>query len=137
MSCGSRDVIPGVSASLQLTGTAWQRLETIKLPETFPILYFFSSWFAIGAISAYDAYLVNATRLVIRDMEQNPICLMLINCDPDRLSYFFVAKAAGTLVVLSMLAALYCWKRRLALPTVTGVMTFQIGLLLYLSFAQR
>ena len=97
------------------------------------MLYFLSSWFAIGVISAYDAYLVKAFRPIILDFERNPVCAMLIHWDPYQLSYFFLAKAAGTLIVLAILAVMYCWRRRLALPVTTGVMVFQVGLLLYLT----
>jgi hypothetical protein len=70
-------------------------------------------------------------------MERNPVCAMLIHWDPHRLSYFFLAKAAGTALVLFVLAALYIWKQRLALPVVTGVAAFQVGLLLYLNLGTR
>jgi hypothetical protein len=96
---------------------------------------FYTALFTIGVISAYDAYLVKVYRAVILDMEQNPICAMLIRCDPHYLSYFVLAKAAGTVCVLVVLAALFARRRRLALPVVSGVTVFQLGLLVYLNTA--
>jgi hypothetical protein len=101
------------------------------------VVYFLCSWFAIGVISAYDAYLVKVFRPVIFSYERNPVCLTLIHWDPERLSYFFVAKGAGTVVVMAVLALLYCWKRRLAYPVITGVAVFQVGLVFYLNLAVR
>ncbi|MCA9074316.1 MAG: hypothetical protein KDA93_04735 [Planctomycetaceae bacterium] len=66
----------------------------------------------IGAVSIYDAYLTYAFRLEILDMEENPIGLMLIRLEPERLRYFFFAKAVGTCLVLTLLAAAECAGRK-------------------------
>jgi hypothetical protein len=96
---------------------------------------FYVALCTIGLISAYDAYLVRVYQSVILDIEQNPICAMLIRCDPQTLSYFVLAKAVGTALVLLALAALFAWRRKLALPVVAGVTMFQLGLLVYLNTA--
>ena len=61
---------------------------------------------------------------------------MLILWDPHHLSGFFLAKATGTAVVLILLAVLFAWRRRLALPVVIGVTVLQLGLLGFLNTRQ-
>jgi hypothetical protein len=86
-------------------------------------------------ISAYDAYLVKVFRPVVLSVERNPVCTMLIDWDPHGLGYFLMAKMTGTAMVLAILLVLCSLRRRLAMPVMTGVMAFQVGLLLYLSLA--
>lgn len=99
-------------------------------------LYYFLAMSVIGSISVYDAYLVRLYRASIHDYERNPLCLMLIRWEPQHLTYFFLAKAGGTCVVLVLLGMLYAWRRRLALPVVTGVVAFQLALLGFLNTGQ-
>ncbi len=97
--------------------------------------YFLVSWCAIATISAYDTYLVMLYRSVILTLERNPLCSVLISWDPDDLTYFLAGKICGTLLVLGTLAGLYMWHRRWALSVITGVVCFQLGLVLYLHTA--
>lgn len=129
MSCVVRESIPENSATLRPTGTAAQRWDLLNLP----VMYFLSAWFVIGVISAYDAYLVKVVGPMIFSFEQNPICAMLIHWDPHNLSYFYLAKGAGTMAVLAILLVLFVRKRSLALHVITGVAVFQLGLLAYLT----
>ena len=131
MSCAIREPIPEATSTLRPTGTATQRWDRLNLP----VLYFLSAWFVIGVISAYDAYLVKVVGPMILSFEQNPICSMLIHWDPHHLSYFFLAKGAGTVAVLVILLVLFAKKRSLALHVITGVAVFQLGLLAYLNLA--
>jgi hypothetical protein len=96
---------------------------------------FYSALATIGLISAYDAYLVKVYKSFILDIERNPICAMLIRWDQQYLSYFVLAKATGTILVLLALTALFAWRRRLALPVASGVTIFQFALLVYLNTA--
>ncbi len=96
---------------------------------------FYVALATIGLVSAYDAHLVRVYSSFILDIERNPICAILIRCDPEHLTYFVVAKATGTILVLIALTMLFAWRRRLALPVVTGVTVFQLGLLVYLNTA--
>jgi hypothetical protein len=96
---------------------------------------FYVSLATIGLISAYDAYLVKVYSSFILDIERNPVCALLIRCDAEYLTYFVLAKATGTILVLIALTILFAWRRRLALPVVTGVTVFQLGLLVYLNTA--
>jgi len=95
-------------------------------------LCFAAIWLLIGAISAYDGYLVVKFSDSIREYEQNPVCRYLIEYADGELSLFLRTKAAGTLVVLSVLAGLYRYRWRWALTTTGSVAIFQLGLLVYL-----
>lgn len=94
--------------------------------------YFWSLWSFIGAVSAYDAWLVVLTKTEILFMEQNPVCRHLINLDPEYLGVFLPAKAVGTIAVLAILFWLYLRRRWHALSAASGVAAYQFGLLLYL-----
>jgi hypothetical protein len=86
----------------------------------------------VFAISAYDGYLVVRTGDEIRNFEQNPIGLMLINCNGGNPSLFLGAKAAGTLLVLYLLRAINRRSQRLARPITFAIALFQSGLLIFL-----
>ena len=100
----------------------------------------FSSWTPfflgivtfIGGVSAYDGYLVVRTGPMIRDFEQNPLGVYLLDCDNGDPSLFLRFKAAGTLLSLTGLSVLQSRSRRLAGPVAAGMAAFQFGLLLYL-----
>lgn len=92
-------------------------------------------WSFVGLVSIYDAWLVVSNRDVILDFEKNPVGLMLIGWDPHELSYFMLAKFAGTAMVM---AALYYIHRLLSEYRnwiMGGVASYQAWLLWYLSFA--
>jgi len=135
MSCRSEGASVRECPVSRLPGAGPRRLELAFAPNQLAVVYFLSSWIVIGVISAYDAYLVKVFRPVVLSLERNPVCATLIHWDPHQLSYFFVAKGAGTMLVLAVLIALYFWKRRLALRVITGVTVFQVALLLYLNLA--
>jgi hypothetical protein len=86
----------------------------------------------VGAVSVYDGYLVIRTGDLIRDAEQNPVGLLLINCNGGDPSLFLSLKAVGTLVVLVALDALNRRSKRLARPVTLAVALFQSGLLIFL-----
>jgi hypothetical protein len=94
--------------------------------------FFAAILFYVSAVSAYDGYLVVRTGDEIRNFEQNPIGLLLINCNGGNPSLFLVVKAAGTLLVLILLRALNHRSRRLARPVTLAIALFQSGLLLFL-----
>ncbi len=145
MSCDLREAYSGVLVAPQRVGAPARcgkesdglALRSSRLVAELSVWYFRSSWFAIATISAYDAYLVMLYRNVILSVEQNPLCAMLIAWDPHDLSFFLVAKILGTMTVLGVLVVMYYWRRRWALPVITGVCVFQMGLLLYLNMAQK
>ena len=94
---------------------------------------FWSMWILVGAISCYDAYLVQRYQFSISVLEENPLGRWLIDAGSGEVVLFVRAKLAGTLVVLSVLAALYRYCRRWAHPTALALAVFQLGLLFYLS----
>jgi hypothetical protein len=86
----------------------------------------------VGAVSVYDGYLVIRTGDLIRDCEQNPVGLLLINCNGGDPSLFLAVKAVGTLIVLGTLEALNRRSQRIACPVSLAVALFQSGLLIFL-----
>jgi len=94
---------------------------------------FWSMWILVGAISCYDAYLVQRYQFSILVLEENPLGRWLLEAGSGEVVLFVRAKLAGTLIVLSVLAALYRYCRRLAQPTAVALAAFQLGLLIYLT----
>ena len=92
---------------------------------------FWVLWTFIGLASMYDAYLVHQFIDSISDMEQNPLCRYLIMLDREHLSVFLPAKAAGTLIVLSVLRLIFVRRREYCLPITGGVAAYQAGLMVY------
>lgn len=105
-------------------------LERLSTPRALML-----AWCFIGVVSIYDAYLVVIYRTVITRLERNPVCLYLINLDPESLSYFLFGKFLGTVIVLSTMAMIYRYRKRWATPIFASVASFQLGLLLYLNLA--
>jgi hypothetical protein len=86
----------------------------------------------VGMVSAYDAYLVVSNWDVIETSEQNPACLYLIQLGHGDASIFLRAKSGGTLVVLSVMGAIYRRNKEKAHWVAGGLSAFQGGLLMYL-----
>lgn len=86
----------------------------------------------VAAVSLYDGYLVIRTGDLIRSMEQNPVGVLLIDCNGGDPSLFLTAKAAGTATVLLVLEELNRRSQRLARPVTLRVALFQSGLLIFL-----
>jgi hypothetical protein len=89
----------------------------------------------VGAVSVYDGYLVIRTGSDIREFEQNPVGLFLIEHNHNDPTLFLMAKAAGTTVVLAALTVLYRRSPRIAFPVASALMLFQAGLLVFLERA--
>ena len=89
----------------------------------------------VGAVSVYDGYLVIRTGSDIREFEQNPVGLFLIEHNHNDPTLFLMAKAAGTTVVLAALTVLYRRSPRIAFPVASALMLFQGGLLVFLEIA--
>ena len=106
--------------------------------ESVPLLrrtMFVLAWLFIGAVSVYDAWLVQAYEICILEVELNPIAWYLIKKGGNDVAGFLLAKAVSTTVVLVILAALHAHVPRLAYPVIASVSAFQMSLLLFLSFA--
>lgn len=96
-------------------------------PWAFPALLLF-----IGLVSCYDGYLVVRTGDLILDLEKNPIGVYLIEHNGGDPALFLIAKAAGTLLVVSVLGFLNRYFQRLAVPVTYSLAAFQSGLLCFL-----
>jgi len=94
---------------------------------------FWAMWMIVGAVSCYDAYLIQRYQFSIQVLEENPIGRWLLEVGQGEVLLFVRAKLAGTLVVLTVLAWLYRHWRRIAHPTAIALATFQLGLLVYLT----
>ena len=86
----------------------------------------------VGLVSLYDGYLVIRTGDMIRDFEQNPVGLYLINADHGDSTLFLITKGAGTLLVLISLTVLYRRWKPVAFPVAFAILLFQAGLLIFL-----
>ena len=78
-----------------------------------------------------DTYFVYHYREVIRGLERNPVCLYLIECDPDYLVYFISAKLVATALVFLFLLATYRWRAHLGAVVVQAITLFQVSLISY------
>ena len=106
------------------------------MPRLSPMSLVFAGILAfVGAVSLYDGYLVIRTGDEIVEFEKNPVGLFLLQCDHGSPTLFLATKAAGTLIVLTTLTAMYRRSQRLALPVACALMLFQSGLLVFLERA--
>lgn len=97
-------------------------------------LYRLGSWFCfvmIGVVSVFDMYFVGANPDILQS-EQNPICLALMNLEPNSKIFFFVAKSIGLIGVLLTLRYLFKVRYRHATTVLLAVSIFQVALLSYL-----
>lgn len=94
----------------------------------FPVL-----WSFIGFVSLFDCLMVVQFSDVILEVEENPVGSYLLALDNGNPWLFLRTKAAGTVLVLCLLVALYRHRRCWAVPVTGSVAIFQCGLLLYLT----
>ena len=122
-----------MSASILTTDLTRRPLGVIRVAPA--SLVFAAILCFVGGVSVYDGYLVIRTGDEIREYEKNPAGLWLLNCNHGNPTLFLAAKAAGTLIVLASLTALYRRSQRLALPVAYALCLFQSGLLIFLERA--
>ncbi len=89
----------------------------------------------ILSVSTLDTYLVYSLKHVIVEFERNPICLALIEKDPQNLSLFICGKLLGNLGVVGVLFFLFRYSYRNRNLVAMSVAGFQILLTFYLCFA--
>lgn len=97
--------------------------------------WFSMQWLFIGAVSAYDAYLVALFADMMPEHEQNPMGRYIMELSGGGVSTFIVCKLAGTVFVLVVLASLWRNRSRITFPVVSSLSSFQAWLLCYLTFA--
>jgi len=74
---------------------------------------------------------------VIGEIERNPVGRWLIELQGGEVWLFVSVKLLTTAVVCAILVTMYEFRTRLALVASGGVAAFQMGLLWYLTFAER
>jgi hypothetical protein len=106
---------------------SWSRVAQSRL---FVVVCFLT----IASVAAFDTWSAAANSEIIT-VEKNPICVFLLDLDPEGRSYFVMAKILGAATTLFVLGLLL----KVGYPhgyLVTGAITaFQIGLMIYLCFS--
>jgi uncharacterized membrane protein len=92
-------------------------------------------WSFIMFVSVWDCFLTFIHREWMQTTELNPIGRLLIDLNGGGVTYFLVAKVAGTLLVTSVLAGIFEHYPRRAFAITTPIACFQLGLLMFLSLA--
>ncbi len=103
---------------------------SLKMPQ----LCYWCMWLFIVFVSVWDSFLTIMYRTDMRRVELNPIGRALIELNNGDVIYLLVAKGAGTILVASILAALYDYNPRRAFAITAPISCFQMGLLLFLSY---
>ena len=98
------------------------------------VAWFSMQWLFIGAVSAYDAYLVVLFADLMPQQEQNPIGRYIMELSGGTVGAFVACKMFGTVLVLLVLARLWQNRSRITTPVVNSVSSFQAVLLYYLTF---
>ena len=86
----------------------------------------------IVAVSAIDTYWLSKNRLIMDEVEKNPIGVYLIQLDNGDVSLFIGLKFISTFCVLAVLYGLYYKFPKTMIYAVIGVAIFQVWLLFYL-----
>ncbi len=98
-----------------------------------PQLCYWCMWLFIVFVSVWDSFLTIVYRSDMRRVELNPIGRALIELNNGEVTYLLIAKGAGTILVASILAALYDYDPRKAYAITAPITCFQLWLLLFLS----
>lgn len=69
------------------------------------------------------------------ELEENPIGRYLIELDSGNVTVFILTKAAGTVVVMCVLAGLYVYRRRWSFPITGSIAAFQLTLFIYVALS--
>lgn len=104
------------------------------LPHSATAWCFGALWLFIAIVSVHDGYLVVLASDVIADTEQNPLGKFLIRSNNGEIWLFLLVKAAGTVIVSTMLLRLYIHRPTMAFAVAGPLSCFQFLLLVYLTF---
>jgi hypothetical protein len=96
---------------------------------------FSALWLFIIFVSVVDGLLVYEHRAFINTNELNPMGRALLSLNAGQIWYLLVAKFSGTVVSCGVLLLIHRNYQRLAIVVASAVAAFQLGLLLFLSFA--
>jgi hypothetical protein len=92
-------------------------------------------WLFIMFVSVWDCFLTVIYRSQMQVAELNPMGKALIDLNGGGVTYLLVAKFTGTILVTSILAALYEHYPKKAFVITTPIAGFQFALLMFLTFA--
>ena len=85
----------------------------------------------IGMTSALDAFLAVYFKETILYLEQNPICLQLIEWEPTFMSLFLAGKFTGTAMAIAVMVGLFRFRRHMGFAVAMAISVFQVGLIAY------
>ena len=109
---------------------SWRIFWDMRIRGWFPIL-----WSFVGVVSAIDTYLTFRFKDLMWQLESNPVGRYLIAVDGGSVNVFIRTKVAGTIVVLSVLAALHVYRRRWSFPITASIAAFQFALIVYVGLS--
>lgn len=95
-------------------------------------LVFLGCCLFIALVGILDTWLVVIHPETIFDMEKNPICLFLLQQDPNNMFVFVTAKLIGILIVLCVLTGLFRYWKKYAMHVTLAITFFQFSLVCYL-----
>ena len=98
----------------------------------FQLVFFVACCLLITIVGVVDIWLVLKYPDSIFELEQNPICLLLIEQDPYHFTVFTHGKLIGLTLVISGLVVLFRFWNRIAMLVTSSVTLFQLWLLGYL-----
>ena len=90
-------------------------------------------WTFVAFVSAFDTY-VNIRHPVTTVTELNPLARVVLQASENDVALLIALKLLGTSVVLSVLLLGYFYKREYAWPIISGIVLFQLGLLVFLIY---
>jgi hypothetical protein len=96
---------------------------------------FLAFWLFIACVSVHDGYLVAIYRDVIVETECNPLGQHLLELGGGDIWYLLGAKTVGTVLACSLLLVLFWQSRRIGSAVAAGLASFQLWLLLHLTFS--
>jgi hypothetical protein len=96
--------------------------------------FVFFCFATIATVAAYDTWAVAENSQILRE-EQNPVCLKLIQLEPEGRTWFIAVKSLGAFMAMSVLGALLKSGYKHAMLITSVVTTFQLALLIYLCFS--
>jgi hypothetical protein len=113
-----------------MAGVVKKSISFMRIRGWFPIL-----WSFVGMVSAIDTYLTLRFKDLMWQLESNPLGRYLIEVNDGSVNVFIRTKVAGTIVVLSVLAALHVYRRRWSFPITASIAAFQFALIVYVGLS--
>lgn len=98
-------------------------------------VFFWIIFIVVLLISTVDLYFLIKFQSVIENEEKNIIGLWLIKIDSGSIALFSAIKMFGTCLSLMIYKKIFLKNKTIAYPIGFGILTFQIGLLIYLLFS--